>query len=557
MLMVSLLFMNPSASYAAKGAPVAPHPMVASLGPASVTPPTGDVVINMGDYDIIIPHSNIREPGDAGKLFHTNIRIMRPHVSFAAQGLALQPANSPPYTGYSWANTPASLACIAGLAGNAATGCNPYTTFSNNTGVVGTANNGGSGLIVIVDAYDAPTAANDLAVFSNQFGLPAPNFQIVYATGTRPPVDTYYNGAWEAEEALDTQWVHAMAPNAQIVLVEANSSYVSDMLTAIQVANNIITAAGGGVISMSYATQEWEGETGYDNYFTAPNTTYIASAGDWVFAGWPSVSPNVISAGGTTIQRNSNGNYTGQIPWSVTGEGPSLYEPRPSYQNGIAAIVGSHRGIPDIAFEGDPNSGAWYYITYSNVYGTGWGVIGGTSLSAPALAGLLNSNGNPRPTSVALAQLYANTSNTELSDIVSGTCGGAASGYPGTPTYQATTGWDFCSGLGTPRGVVPTACNNCMGQEVNYANATCVGAHIWTFTTSAPNFYNNVQSPACFSQATLNSLALKLCETAFPDTNCVNRANYASGSKYCGTYTANQQNVVGPFTSLYVDCGHW
>lgn len=85
---------------------------------------------------------------------------------------------------------------------------------------------GGSGTIAIVDAYDYPTAANDLAIFSSYFNLPTANFQTIYATGSKPSADS--TGGWELEAALDIEWAHAMAPNANIVLVEAASNTNSD-----------------------------------------------------------------------------------------------------------------------------------------------------------------------------------------------------------------------------------------------------------------------------------------------------------------------------------------
>jgi subtilase family serine protease len=70
--------------------------------------------------------------------------------------------------------------------------------------------NRGSGVIAIVDAYDAPNAFSDLTVFSQNFGLPLPsaeNFQVVYATslGTSTSTPPAYNSGWESEVALDIQ----------------------------------------------------------------------------------------------------------------------------------------------------------------------------------------------------------------------------------------------------------------------------------------------------------------------------------------------------------------
>ena len=96
-------------------------------------------------------------------------------------------------------------------------------------------------MIALVDAYDAPNAASDLAKFSIQFGLPTANFQVVYASGKKPAYDI----GWELEASLDVEWAHAMAPNARIVLVEAASSNYTDLMIAEDMASKMVNAAGG------------------------------------------------------------------------------------------------------------------------------------------------------------------------------------------------------------------------------------------------------------------------------------------------------------------------
>lgn len=97
---------------------------------------------------------------------------------------------------------------------------------------------GGIGTIAIVDAFDYPTAENDLNVFSSQFGLPTCTtasgcFKKVFAGGKKPRS----NCGWAQEAALDIEWAHAMAPSAKIVLVEAASSSFADLFAAVDVAN--------------------------------------------------------------------------------------------------------------------------------------------------------------------------------------------------------------------------------------------------------------------------------------------------------------------------------
>ncbi len=161
---------------------------------------------------IFDPPSSARLAADVGARAHTHLKIMiRPEKKGAAAALTA----GPPYSGYFY-ETPASLACLYGLTAVQA-GCNPDTATTNSTG--------GSKAIAIVDAYDYPAAATDLATFSTQMGLPAPssaNFAVVYATGTKPPNGT--GSGWDVEAALDTQYAHGIAPKAMVYLVEAASN---------------------------------------------------------------------------------------------------------------------------------------------------------------------------------------------------------------------------------------------------------------------------------------------------------------------------------------------
>jgi kumamolisin len=253
------------------------------------------------------------------------------------------------------------------------------------------------------------------------------------------------SGGWELEESLDIEWAHAMAPKAKIFLVEANSNSFEDLFSAVIVAANIVASNGGGEVSMSFGGGEFTQETLFDAIFTTPGVVYIAAAGDGPGAIWPSTSPNVISAGGTTISRDA---FTGQFllenSWQDGGGGPSQVEPRPTFQNGVARTVGPSRGTPDISFDANPYTGVWIYDT-NPLQGqvAAWYVVGGTSVSSPSLAGIINSAGHFESSSDAeLTLIYRHGG---FNDIVYGTCGINIGDFAGQ-------GWDFCTGLGSPNG---------------------------------------------------------------------------------------------------------
>jgi subtilase family serine protease len=151
-------------------------------------------------------------------------------------------------------------------------GCNPNETTENPNV------NRGGGAIALVDAFDDPTAATDLATFSEQFGLPAANFTVVFAKGTRPGTDP--TGGFEIEESLDIEWAHAMAPKAKIFLVEAPNNSLANLFAAAQLAAQIVAANGGGEVSMSFGSGEFTQETLFDADFTLPGVVFLASSGD-------------------------------------------------------------------------------------------------------------------------------------------------------------------------------------------------------------------------------------------------------------------------------------
>ena len=212
---------------------------------------------------------------------------------------------------------------------------------------------------------------------------------------------------------------------------------------AVDKATRIVQAAGGGKVSMSWGGSEFSSEANYDSHFPLnSNVVYFGASGDSGGATiYPSVSPNVAAASGTTIVR-SGGTVT-EYGWSGGG-GPSKYEPRPWYQNGVA-LVGQARGVPDIAFDADPNSGVSVYDSTPCQGMSSWMVFGGTSVLAPSLSGLANSAGAFRVDSQSeLNTFYTQIGSSNYFDVVIGTAG----------SFSAGTGWDFVTGAGTPRGLL-------------------------------------------------------------------------------------------------------
>jgi subtilase family serine protease len=279
------------------------------------------------------------------------------------------------------------------------------------------------------------------------------------------PVAQPLGTGWENEEALDVEWAHAIAPGADIVLVEANTGNSADMIEAAVPAGATLTSAvlakydctvslaPVAAVSMSFGMSEYTGELWLDSYFTTPRVTFLAGTGDsGAPSQYPAYSPNVVAVGGTSLYLNPDNSYSSETAWNydVTfgrgaggGGGQSTIEREPAYQ--YCVQQSGWRDVHDVSFDADPMTGVWMYDTYGL---GGWADMGGTSLSSPCWAGLIAieeqyrvSLGEPAMDgpSQMLPFLY-NLPSAAFHDINSGSNNG----------YSAGPGYDMCTGIGSP-----------------------------------------------------------------------------------------------------------
>jgi len=300
---------------------------------------------------------------------------------------------------------------------------------------------GGSGqTIAIVDAYNDPNAESDLGVYRSQYGLGA----CTTANGCFRKVDqkggTSYprgNSGWAEEISLDLDMASAICPNCHILLVEASSSSLTNLGTAVNTAANL----GANAISNSYGGGESSSETSWDtSYYNHPGIAITASSGDSGYGvEYPAASQYVTAVGGTSLTHASNTRGWSETTWSGAGSGCSAFEPKPSWQKDTGC---SRRTVADVAADADPNTGVAVYDTY---HVAGWLVFGGTSVASPIVASVYALAGNE--TSVSYGNFpYAHT--TSLFDVTSGSNGSCGSSYLCT----AGPGYDGPTGLGTPNG---------------------------------------------------------------------------------------------------------
>ncbi|HEV3416751.1 MAG TPA: fibronectin type III domain-containing protein [Pirellulales bacterium] len=337
--------------------------------------------------------------------------------------------------------------------------------------------------IAIIDAYNDPNIAANLATFDQAYGIAAPpSLKIVNQSGGTSLPGTDPQQGWEGETALDVEWAHAVAPGANILLVEANSASDSDLFAAVNYARN---AAGVSVISMSWGSDDNASFASYDQnlsntYLVTPSghqgITFVASSGDDGRPNFPSESPNVLAIGGTDLYLTSGGAITNETAWSGGGSGVSQEFPG--------------RKVPDVAY--NAGVGIAVYDTFGPDHG--WVSIGGTSAGSPqwsalvaiadegrALAGLGTLNGATQ----TLAAIYA----ASASDFHAITQGSAQTGR-GSPVanllipFLASYGSSGTTGGGGTTVTAPAAPTNFTAQAISTTQVSLS----WSASTGATGY---------------------------------------------------------------------
>jgi len=358
--------------------------------------------------------------------------------------------------------------------------------------------------IVIVDSFGSPTIRQDLAVFDKQFGYPAPpSFTIIAPAGKIPAFNpsTHDMAGWASETTLDVEYAHALAPGANILLAEtpvAETEGTAGFPQIVATEKYVIDHHLGDVISQSFsATEETFASLAQLNPLRAAyrdayahHVTVLAASGDSGatdygldqhtyytrrVTSWPDSDPLVTAVGGTRLIL-AGGKYT-SVAWNDTadtaaaryfdlksapvpfasGGGTSEFFLRPSYQNGVKAVTGAMRGVPDIAMSASCDGAVEVYSTFPGQR-PGWSLICGTSEATPEFAAIvaLADQVAGHPLGLINPALYA-LSARRAAGIVDVTSGNnTVSFYQGTPRtlhtvvgYPARAGYDLVTGVGT------------------------------------------------------------------------------------------------------------
>jgi subtilase family serine protease len=359
--------------------------------------------------------------------------------------------------------------------------------------------------IAITGAFFSPTIRPDINRFSKTFGLPKPKYSEVVAPGTRKyPKDPADTQEWYIEQALDLEWAHAVAPRARLVYVGA----ANDTKGLDQALNEVVDQHLADVVSNSWGIPESLASKGEVKALNSVFEQAQAQGMAMVFAsgddgdnlaafgaqsgGFPDSSPLVTSVGGTSLAIGSQGQRLWETGWGSTeldwngsrwtggfpgdflygaGGGASHIYAKPAYQDGI--VPGAMRAEPDVSLVADPQTGVLFTQTYAKPNGgteqkESW--IGGTSLSAPLMAGLatLADQASGHPHGFLNPSLYGLAGSAAFSDITPSDGrlavlrhrllpgGGVATmlrSLDRDSSLATAPGWDPVTGLGTPRAV--------------------------------------------------------------------------------------------------------
>jgi subtilase family serine protease len=307
----------------------------------------------------------------------------------------------------------------------------------------------GSGqTVAIVDAFDDPNAESDLATYRSTFALPPCTtangcFKKVNQTGGTLPYPPP-NPGWAEEISLDLDMVSAICPKCKILLVEATTNRFVDLATAVDTAATL----GATEISNSYGGSESSSDASSAANYNHPGIPITVSSGDSGYAAGaqtPAAYSTVIAVGGTNLTHSTNARGWKEKAWFTTtneaaGSGCSKFVAKPAWQHDTGC---SKRTIADVSAVADPKTGVTVYDTFGT--DTGFEVFGGTSVSAPIIAGVFALAGNGASINNASFTYSHSSALFDVTTGKNGTCGGS---------YLCTgkVGYDGPTGLGTPNG---------------------------------------------------------------------------------------------------------
>lgn len=390
--------------------------------------------------------------------------------------------------------------------------------------------------VAIVDAYNDPNAASDLATYRSNFGLPACTvangcFKQVNQNGATSPLPAN-NAGWGSEEMLDIEMVSAICPNCKILLVEANSPTTANLGTAV----NSAVAAGAVAVSNSYGGSESSNEASFDTaYYKHAGVAIVASSGDSGYTReYPAASPWVTAVGGTNLQRSTNARGWTESVWSNSatqgaGSGCSAYEAKPSFQQDSGC---ARRTIADVSAVADPQTGVAVYDSFGS---GGWTVFGGTSVASPIIGAMYALANSATPGTFPNSYPYANTS--ALWDVTTGSTASCSPAYLCT----GTVGYDGPTGLGTPNGAAAfgpgSAPANDFSMSVSPSSATVTAGSGTSATVSTATTSGSAQTVSLTASGLPSGASASFSPASVTSGSSSTMTISTSSTTPAGTYT--------------------
>jgi hypothetical protein len=347
--------------------------------------------------------------------------------------------------------------------------------------------------VAIVDAYDDPNAAADLAAYRTAWGLPACGtgcFSKVNQNGQASPLPAASGvTGWATEESLDIDMVSAICPLCRILLVEASAPSTADLGTGV----NSAVSLGAKFVSNSYGGDESSSDPSSDTqYYKHAGVAITASAGDAGYGvSYPAASQYVTSVGGTSLTTSPSARGWTESVWGSsaggegTGSGCSADDAKPTWQQDTGC---ARRTDNDVAAVADPNTGVAIYDTYD---AAGWLEVGGTSASSPIVAATFALAGSPAAGTFPSSYLYQHPAS--LFDVTAGADGSCSPAY----LCHGETGYDGPTGLGTPDGTAAfTSLGGGGGGGANTVTVTNPGGQSGTVGTAVSRAVHATDSAA-------------------------------------------------------------
>jgi pseudomonalisin len=425
---------------------------------------------------------------------------------------------------------------------------------------------------------------SDVKSYLSANGLPSVTLTL---KGNTSGTDTSGDGEWD----LDSQDIIAFTGVTQYYFYVAASLDDSDLQTdyAQVVSDNIVKAIDVSLGECETDANSDGSAASNDTTFkqaVAQGQTFFVSAGDsgadecgngGVVPSWPASSQYVTAVGGTELYTSGTTTWSSETVWNnlsenegATGGSPSTFEPIPSWQKGVAGITNqTYRGVPDIAFNASPDSGALVTVD-----GAANQQIGGTSLAAPLAVGVwahvLQANGTSLGFAAPVLYKVAQSSSANYAAAFHDVTSGNNSGENAATGWDYTTGWgstivsqlSSLAGSGGSSGGAPVAgfTDTTSGLTASFTNTSTdsggtIDAYAWSFGDGSTS--TSASPSHTYAAAGTYTVSLTVTDNTGATNTKTGSVTVSSGAtgKPAASFTDSVSGLAVAFTNTSTDTG--